>query len=336
MSEPKFCPECGEHVETQEALDRRDFIRVVGQGAAAVALGSMIQVPATAADTPATPAKSVKPAEELIRELFSGLSDEQKQQVVKPFTDPARLQIYNRALGTPIGKVYTKAQQELVDRILRAMCNGDEGYTRITREGKFDNTGSFENCGANIFGDPSNGQKFTFVFTSHHLTCRCDGNSEEGAAFGGPLYYGHIVNGYSPRNQFFFQTKSVMSVYDALSEKQRKVAVLSGSPGEGLGSVRFRPADQPKPGISFGELNKDQQALVETVMRDLLAPFRKEDGDEVMQIVKANGGLQKLHLAFYGSEPGQWHFWRVEGPGFVWNFRPLPHVHTYVNISSKV
>ena len=31
----------------------------------------------------------------------------------------------------------------------------------------------------------------------------------------------------------------------------------------------------------------------------------------------------------------RWHFWRLEGPGFVWNYRVLPHVHTYVNISSK-
>ena len=34
-------------------------------------------------------------------------------------------------------------------------------------------------------------------------------------------------------------------------------------------------------------------------MRDLLSPYRKEDADEVMQILKTNGGLDKLHLAFY-------------------------------------
>ena len=32
----------------------------------------------------------------------------------------------------------------------------------------------------------------------------------------------------------------------------------------------------------------------------------------------------------------RWHFWRLEGPGFVWNYRVLPHVHCYVNISSKI
>jgi hypothetical protein len=56
------------------------------------------------------------------------------------------------------------------------------------------------------------------------------------------------------------------------------------------------------------------------------------------------GGMAKVHLAFYTeewenaktTEKQPWSFWRLEGPGFVWNFRVLPHVHTYVNISSKI
>ena len=29
------------------------------------------------------------------------------------------------------------------------------------------------------------------------------------------------------------------------------------------------------------------------------------------------------------TEKQPWSFWRIEGPGFIWNFRVLPHVHTY-------
>jgi hypothetical protein len=74
-------------------------------------------------------------------------------------------------------------------------------------------------------------------------------------------------------------------------------------------------------------------------MRELVAPYRKEDGDEVMEIIKANGGMEKISLAFYrdGSTGKEgWSFWRLEGPGFVWSFRALPHIHTFVNISSKI
>jgi hypothetical protein len=132
-----------------------------------------------------------------------------------------------------------------------------------------------------------------------------------------------------------------MSVFDALSEQQRKKAVIVGPknlPGEQAPSVRFR---REHPGIPFAELTADQRELVEKVMRSVLSPYRREDVDEVMDIVKATGGMEKIHLAFFQEEekvdPKEpWHFWRLEGPGFVWNYRVLPHVHTYVNISSRI
>src|SRR5207244_11094219 len=132
---------------------------------------------------------------------------------------------------------------------------------------------------------------------------------------------------------FNYQTKAVLRVFEALSEKQRKVAVVTGTPGEQAPSVRVRPAKERKPGISSGELNKDQRAIVETVMRTVLSPYRKQDADEVMEIIKTNGGLDKIHLAFYQdrqmNDKEPWHFRRLEGPGFVWNSRALPHSHTY-------
>ena len=44
-------------------------------------------------------------------------------------------------------------------------------------------------------------------------------------------------------------------------------------------------------------------------------------------------------IAFYRdaneADARRWDFWRLEGPGFVWNYRVLPHVHTYVNIALR-
>jgi hypothetical protein len=299
--------------------------------------------PAVAAAKVVPVKKPAKPAEDLVKELYATLTADQKKDVVLPWNHgasarslPTRMRMYNSPINRRIGQCYTQAQQELISKILRAICSDDEGYRRITRNGNFDGSRSLQGCGANIFGEPGDHQQFTWVFTGHHLTVRCDGNSEFGNAFGGPMYYGHSPNGYSERNIFYYQTKSVLSVFDALSEKQRKVAVVTGTPGEGERSVRFRAEDQDKPGLSFGEMNKDQRALVEEVMHDILSPYRKEDVAEVMQAIKANGGMEKIHLAFFQDrrvrDNQRWHFWRLEGPGFVWNYRVLPHVHTYVNI----
>jgi len=331
-----LCPECA----APDAVDRRAFLRGAAAGAA------LLTVPATArlrADTPATP---VKPSEDLVKELYSTLTAEQKALVVRPWNHGAeqgrtatRLRMYNAPIGKRIGEVYTQKQQELVERILRSIAADDSGYRCLTRDGTFDASQSLQGCGADIFGDPGNGQ-YAWVFSGHHLTVRCDGDSEEGAAFGGPLYYGHSPDGYSPRNVFFYQTKAVLNVFDVLSEAQRKVAVVTGSPGELEPSIRFRAARDPKPGLSYGEMNRAQQQLVESTMRSQLSPYRRQDADEVMTILKTNGGLEKMHLAFYQeramNDNQRWHFWRLEGPGFVWNFRVLPHVHTYVNISTKI
>jgi hypothetical protein len=337
MSE-KLTPPCPECI-SPETLDRRNFIRVAGGAAAALTVAGTVAAPRLRAreDKPA------KPAEDLVKELYSTLTNEQKKIIVHPWDDPKRSQFFNAAMGKNIGSSYTKAQQELLERILKSISSGEDGMRCLSRGGTWDMSNSFQGCGADIFGDPSTG-KFAWVFTGHHLTVRCDGDSEEGPAFGGPIYYGHSPNGYSDRNIFHFQTKAVLSVFDALSEKQRKVAIvttnLKEGPGEGEKSVRLKGKDAPKPGLSYGEMNKDQQGLVETVMRTLLSPYRKADVDEVMQVIKTNGGMEKLHLAFYPdqqmNDDQKWHFWRLEGPGFVWNFRVLPHVHTYVNISTKV
>ncbi len=282
-----------------------------------------------------------------IQTLHDDLNAEQKKQVVMPYDHgprngtPTRLGIHNQpALGRKIDTVYTKGQQELIERILKSLVSGDDGYRCISRAGTWDQGGGMKTCGCLFFGEPGPGKKYAWLFSGHHMTLRSDGDFRDGAAWGGPMFYGHSPNGYSARNVFYFQTKSVLEVFKALDGKQREKAIVAGSPGEWAASVKFRKPDDAKPGISGQDLSKDQRALVEKVMRDLLAPYRKEDGDEVMEIVKANGDLDKLHLAFYrdrgASENERWHFWRLEGPGFVWNYRVLDHVHCYVNIAKVV
>ncbi len=342
------CPEC-EALSSGESLDRRDFMRAVGVGAAAVAVGTVPAVARAAAETVKKPAK---PAEDLIKELYFTLSDDQRKNVILPWDHQTktgaglfttRLGMFNAPIANKrIGDNYNKAQQDLLNRIIRAVISEDEmAWKRISRNGTWDGSRSFEGCGAVIFRDPTEGEKFSWVFTGHHLTIRCDGNSEPGAAFGGPMYYGHSPNGYAEANVFNYQTKTVTEVFKSLSEKQQKKAVIGGTPHEGAESVRFRKPQDAKPGIPCTELSAEQKVLVENVLKSLLSPYRKEDADEVLEILKANGGLDKLSLAFYKDKDPQdprerWHFWRLEGPGFVWNYRILPHVHCFVNIAATM
>jgi hypothetical protein len=349
--ESPYCPECDDAFNFPEPppVDRRSFFRVMG--AAAVALGAAGSVRGAADETKTE--KKPRPAEELIKELFSTLNNEQKKKIVLPYdhgggkgSRPTRKGMYNAAINNiRIETVYTKAQEELIEKIVKAMSNGDDGYRLISRGGTWDASKSLSRCGALFFGEPNGPDKSAFVFSGHHMTIRCDGDFQDGTAWAGPIYYGHSPNGYSRGNLFNYQTRSVIGLHKALDEKQReKGTILKGNPGEMDRSVQFKAKAEDRPGLPIADLSKDQKALVEKVMRDVLSPFRKEDADEVMLVIKQIGGMEKIKLAFYAdnyegaktSKEQPWSFWRLEGPGFVWNFRVLPHVHTYVNISSKL
>jgi hypothetical protein len=322
------------------AVGRRAFLG----GLATIGIASSIASQTQGFDEPAaTNAAPAQPAEALIKELYASLSEEQRSHNVYAYNHKAdgkltRHGMYNAPYGgKKIGEQYSKTQQELIDRILKAMTRDEEGYIKITRGGRFDDSDNLQGCGASFFGNATDKNKYCFMFTSHHLTIRCDGNSAPGAAFAGPLYYGHSANGYSTGNVYHYQTQQVHEFYDALDAKQRKLGLTKGSPGEQAQSIKFRANTAGIPGIGVDQLSSDQKELMQAVMQSVLSPYRQEDADEVMEIIKHNGGMDKLRLAFYKdsdtTDSLRWHFWRIEGPGLVWNYRALPHVHTFVNIA---
>ena len=94
------------------------------------------------------------------------------------------------------------------------------------------------------------------------------------------------------------------------------------------------PPNRPLP---VSELSRDQREALQKVLAKLIEPFRKVDRQEATACLDAQGGLDKLHLAFYTDEDSGgdkvWDNWRLEGPSFVWHFRGYPHVHVWVNIA---
>ncbi|MEQ2005208.1 MAG: DUF3500 domain-containing protein [Limisphaerales bacterium] len=309
--------------------------------------GTSLLSAAAAVAAAAEKVPAAKPAEGLVRELFATLTPEQKSAMVLPWDHgtekggtATRLKTHNAApLGKKLGEQFTKPQQDLIRMTFKAILSGEESYERISRKGTWDSSGAFEGNGIAIFGDPTGKQPFSWVFAGHHLTLRCDGNSQPNAAFGGPMYYGHSANGHSDQNVYNYQTRHVMSVFDMLNEQQRKQAVVVGDPGDGAAALKPKLVQQPPVGVGYADLDESQRGLVTGVMRTLMSPFRKEDGDEVMQLIKTNGGMEKVRLAFYkeNAEKGndRWDYWRLEGPGFIWNYRVLPHVHCFVNVVGK-
>ncbi|MGE3779249.1 MAG: DUF3500 domain-containing protein [Pirellulaceae bacterium] len=318
------CRECA------SSFDRRSFIRAVGGAALATAAVPMLDNHRLLG---APTAQSS--AETVVARFYQTLTDDQKKVIAFPFDHELRSRISaNWHITKPgIGdKFYTAEQQKLIDEIVRNVTTPD-GYERIVKQTEYDD-GGIGAYSVAIFGTP--GGKCQWELTGRHLTLRADGDSVDRAAFGGPIIYGHGEE--DPKeNLFHYQTKKANEVFGALDPKQREQALLAMAPKEA--DVPIQGAAGKFPGIAVSELSADQKKLFEETVKVILAPYRKEDVDEVLQILKDTGGLDKLHLAFYqqndlGSDK-VWDIWRVEGPSFVWHFRGAPHVHAYINIGIK-
>ena len=320
------CPDC------REDVTRRDFVKAVG--ATALAAGS---VPLFATPRQASAAPTPKSAAETsVKRFYDSLSESQQKAICFPFNHQLRKKISaNWHITKPrIGDdFYSDDQRKLIDDIFKGVTSED-GYSRLHQQMKDDN-GGVDSYAVAVFGKPGTGE-FQWELTGRHLTMRADGDSVKNMAFGGPIVYGH-GKGNPKTNLFHYQTKKANEVFGALNAEQVEKALLAKPPNES--AVPLQGKQGKFPGVAVGELSSDQKDLVESVIKVILSPYRKEDVDESLSLLKSGGGLDKLHMAFYqaGDLGGDevWDIWRVEGPSFVWHFRGAPHVHTYVNIGLK-
>jgi hypothetical protein len=323
----RSCPECD--VPARDALDRRDFLTLAGS--AALAAGGLSFVPRGVYGAPS----KTSAAESAVKRLVASLTAEQGKEVMLDWDDKRRFNISaNWHITEANVASFSGEQQKIIDEILRGVTSED-GYGRLQKQMKADH-GGIDHYAVAVFGDPEK-DKFQFEMTGRHLTLRADGDSVPGAAFGGPIVYGHGAKGNSGGNLFSYQTKRANEVFKALDEKQRKAALLPRAPSEN--AVQLKEAGAKLPGIAGGDLTKDQLELVQKVLADILAPYRKEDVDEALECVKAGGGFEKVHIAFYQTgdldDDGVWDVWRMEGPTLCSHFRGAPHVHAYLNVARK-
>lgn len=312
-------------------FSRRSFVKKASGAAALAAFGSSsLQAGLFSGPTPNSAAETA------VTEFYNTLNEQQKAKICFGFNHKLRNRINaNWNITDPeIGSdFYSDRQRTLIDQVVKGLTS-EEGYSTLKHQ-MDDDAGGIEQYSVAIFGKPGEGD-FEFELTGRHLTMRADGNSVDRAAFGGPIVYGHGIE--EPKdNLFYSQTLATNKVFAALDSDQAKKALINtNAPRET--AVQIQGPKGRFPGIAVADLKADQQEVVKATLRHLLAPFREEDRDEVMDIVKSDG-LEKLHMAFYsrgdlGSDR-VWDIWRVEGPSFVWHFRGAPHVHAYINIAHK-
>ena len=313
---------------------RREFLRVAGTGLAIASVAPL------AGQAFAEKKKVAKP-ETLVTHLYKSLNEKQQKAICFPFDHKLRSAINNNWHITKLAVGDMEDDQiDLVKQIFNGLHSPEYRKT-VYDQVVHDSAGGFDDSAIAIFGKPGTG-KFEFVFTGRHVTRRCDGDSLEGAAFGGPIFYGHAAKGgFNEKadhegNAYWFQAKRPNELFQALDGKQRKAALLGKSRGEhGAKTVELTGKKSGLPGLRTADMSKDQKGLMREVMKDMLAPFRKKDADESMKLIEKNG-FENLHIAYYKDEnigkDEVWDVWQVEGPAMVWYFRGKPHVHTWLHV----
>ncbi|MGE3807533.1 MAG: DUF3500 domain-containing protein [Gemmataceae bacterium] len=318
--------------------NRREFL--AGAAAAATTLGTQ---PGRSSGGPSNKSTS----ETAVTALYESLSPAQRKEVCFDWNhkDPEhgllRGYVSNNWRITPHtirGDFYTRKQQLLIHDIFKGLIHPD-WYGKFLQQSRDDNEGlpwgSVQ--GLAIFGTPGSKQ-FECVITGRHMTLRADGNTTDHVAFGGPIFYGHLI-GTEPAdhkgNIFWSQGLAANSVCKMFDGKQLKKALVTPRPLES--AVGFRGKDGRFPGIPVTDLSDDQKAELQNVLQKLLAPFRTEDQDEARACLAKQGGLDRCSLAFYTDgdlgDDKVWDNWRLEGPAFVWYYRGSPHIHVWVNVA---
>lgn len=337
------------HSDQNSKLNRRDFVRTSGCLASAGLLATGLPHQLLGEEKPAV-APPQKPApEQLVQKLYESLTPVQRPEVCFAWDHEDKRgllrthvsnnwNITDRNRLNVGGDFFTADQRDIIEALFFGLYN-PEWHDRIRKQLQDDAGGYGKQQTIAIFGEPGQG-KFQLVMTGRHLTIRCDGNSADHVAFGGPIFYGHAAQGFNekpdhPGNVFWPQALKANKLYQMLDGKQREQALVKVAPFEW--AVGFKGKQEKREGIRVADLSPDQQSHVQEVLKTLLDPYRGLDREEVYQCLEAQGGLNECSIAFYQEDDlgndGVWDNWRLEGPAFVWHYRGAPHVHVWVNVA---
>ncbi|MDR3636120.1 MAG: DUF3500 domain-containing protein [Isosphaeraceae bacterium] len=321
-------------------LSRREFVRAIGAAAAAT---SVPLIRSRSAQAEAGPA-STSPAETAVARFYKTLTDSQRKEFCFPFDHPLRSQVRNNwAIVKPTIAQMSKEQQALCEEIFKNLCS-EEGHERFTRQME-DDYGGFDSYHVAVFGEPGTDRPFEWVMTGRHDTLRADGNSVAGAAFGGPIFYGHAADGHfneDPKhtnNVWWYQGQQANKIYATLDDRQKAKALVQKADPDDARSIVLQGNAVAEVGLAVSELDSQQKPMVQQLLKDLCMPFRAVDVEEIQECLRDAGGADKLRLTFFKEgdigEDGVWDMWRLDGPAFSWYFHGSPHVHTWLNVARK-
>ena len=120
----------------------------------------------------------------------------------------------------------------------------------------------------------------------------------------------------------------------SLNAEQRKVAVIATDAPRDIITGNDRKGKLLEPlGISSANLTPPQQELLLALLKDYLFRYRNEIAESALKKIQSPNHQPPLHFAWAGGlEPGQGHYYRIQGPAFLIEYDCTQdnanHIHT--------
>jgi hypothetical protein len=187
-----------------------------------------------------------------------------------------------------------------------------------------------------IFGTPGHGV-WGWRFEGHHVSLNyaVEGDEVLGST---PSFFGanpaKVLEG--PRKGFrTFAAEEDLgrSLIKSLDDEQRKIAIVTTEAPHDVVTGNSRKASPLEPmGISADKLNPAQKKGLMDLLNEYVRRYRTDLGEQEMKKILSKGE-QNLHFAWAGGmEPGQGHYYRIQGPTFLVEYddtqNDANHIHT--------
>jgi hypothetical protein len=118
-----------------------------------------------------------------------------------------------------------------------------------------------------------------------------------------------------------------------MNPEQSKVAIITTDAPRDIITGADRKTKVLEPlGIAVADLTKSQQELLLNLLKEYVFRYRSEIAEADLKAIQ-QAGLEKIHFAWAGGlEPGQGHYYRIQGPTFLMEYDNTQdnanHIHT--------
>lgn len=192
-----------------------------------------------------------------------------------------------------------------------------------------------------VFGEPSTSGNWGWRYEGHHCALNWTVVGRKAIA-SSPQFFGSNpgevrveVPGAPAKGTRVLGAEEDMGrkLVNALNTEQRSVCVLNEkAPSDIITGASRQAAIQEDTGIAYDKLNAEQRGMLLSLIRVYTNSQAKELADKRLSALR-KAGLAKVKFAWMGStEPGQGHYYRVQGPTFLIEYdntqNNANHVHS--------